>query len=126
MWLRGEAALTTRGLSAGSVSPPHGCCTIFVRLWQFRDGGQAQISFKSGLRPMTPDGPPVIGKAKYANLFLDAGHGTLGWTMACGSGRVLADLVSGRKPGIDTSGLGIECYARCRGATPSQPQGAQA
>jgi hypothetical protein len=126
LWLRGEAALTTRGSSAGSVSPPHGCCTIFVRLWQFRDGDQAQISFWSGLRPMTPDGPPVIGKAKYGDLFLNTGHGTLGWTMDRGSGRVLADLVSGRKPKIDISGLGIERYARRRGATPSEPQGAQA
>ena len=100
-------------------------CTTFVRFWQFRDGDQAQISFWSGLRPMTPDGPPVIGKAMYGNLFLNTGRGTLGWTMARGSGRVLADLVSGRKPEIDTSGLGIERYARRRGATPSQPQGAQ-
>ena len=83
-------------------------CTIFVRLCQFRDGDQAQISFWSRLRPMTLDGPPMIGKAKYGNLLLNTGHGTLGWTMACGSGRVLADLVSGRKPEIDTSGLGIE------------------
>jgi D-amino-acid dehydrogenase len=61
---------------------------------------------------MTPDGPPVIGKAKYPNLWLNTGHGTLGWTMACGSGRVLADLVSERKPEIDASPLGIERYAR--------------
>ena len=53
-------------------------CTIFVRLFQFRDGDQAQISFRSGLRPMTLDGPGMIGKAMYGNLFLDTGHGTLG------------------------------------------------
>ena len=51
---------------------------------------------------MTPDGPPVIGKTRYANLWLNTGHGTLGWTMGCGSGRVLADLLSGRRPEIDT------------------------
>jgi D-amino-acid dehydrogenase len=63
-----------------------------------KGGDVAKASFWCGLRPMTPDGPPVIGKAKYANLWLNTGHGTLGWTMSCGSGRVLADLISGRKP----------------------------
>ncbi len=59
----------------------------------------------AGLRPMTPDNPPVIGVTPYRNLFLNTGHGTLGWTMACGSGRVLTDLVSGRAPEIDLTGL---------------------
>lgn len=59
----------------------------------------------AGLRPMTPDNPPVIGTTPYRNLFLNTGHGTLGWTMACGSGRVLADLVSGRSAEIDLTGL---------------------
>jgi D-amino-acid dehydrogenase len=78
----------------------------------FPNGGDvAKASFWCGLRPMTPDGPPVIGPAKYPNLYLNAGHGTLGWTMGCGSGRVLADMISGRRPEIDTSGLGIERYA---------------
>lgn len=77
-----------------------------------RGGDAAEASFWCGLRPMTPDGPPVIGKARYTNLFLNTGHGTLGWTMACGSGRVLADLVSGRKPEIDIDGLDISRYAR--------------
>jgi D-amino-acid dehydrogenase len=61
---------------------------------------------------MTPDGPPVIGKARYDNLWLNTGHGTLGWTMACGSGRVLADMLSGKKPEIDTAGLDIKRYAQ--------------
>jgi D-amino-acid dehydrogenase len=65
----------------------------------------------AGLRPMTPDNPPVIGATPYQNLFLNTGHGTLGWTMACGSGRVLADLVSGRAPEIDLSGLTLERFA---------------
>ncbi len=60
-----------------------------------RGGDLARATFWSGLRPMTPDGPPVIGATRYANLHLNTGHGTLGWTMACGSGRVLADLLSG-------------------------------
>jgi D-amino-acid dehydrogenase len=60
-----------------------------------RGGNLAEASFWSGLRPMTPDGPPIIGATRYANLHLNTGHGTLGWTMACGSARVLADLLSG-------------------------------
>lgn len=67
-------------------------------------------SFWSGLRPMTPDGTPVIGRTVYDNLFLNTGHGTLGWTMACGSGRVLADMMSGKTPDIDVSDLGLDRY----------------
>ncbi len=74
-------------------------------------GDQSQAKFWCGLRPMTPDGTPVIGATRYANLYLNTGHGTLGWTMACGSARVLADLVSGNKPDIDTADLGISRYA---------------
>ena len=76
-------------------------------------GGDAETgTFWSGLRPMTPDGPPVIGRAKFRNLWLNTGHGTLGWTMACGSGRVLADLVSGRAPAIDARDLALDRYGR--------------
>jgi D-amino-acid dehydrogenase len=76
-------------------------------------GGDARAgSFWSGLRPMTPDGPPVIGRTKFRNLWLNTGHGTLGWTMACGSGRVLADLVTGRAPAIDARALGLDRYRR--------------
>jgi D-amino-acid dehydrogenase len=75
-----------------------------------RGGDLKKATFWSGLRPMTPDGPPVIGATRYSNLHLNTGHGTLGWTMACGSGRVLADLLSGRKPDIDTKELSISRY----------------
>ena len=75
-----------------------------------RGGDLAKATFWSGLRPMTPDGPPVIGPTQYANLHLNTGHGTLGWTMSCGSGRVLADMLSGRKPDIDVSALTVERY----------------
>jgi D-amino-acid dehydrogenase len=68
--------------------------------------------FWSGLRPMTPDGPPVIGATVLPNLFLNTGHGTLGWTMACGSGQVLADIISGRKPAIDVADLSIARYGQ--------------
>ena len=66
--------------------------------------------FWCGLRPMTPDGPPIIGAHALSNLYLNTGHGTLGWTMACGSGRVLADIISGRKPEIDVGELAISRY----------------
>jgi D-amino-acid dehydrogenase len=55
----------------------------------------------AGLRPATPNNVPVIGRTRLRNLYLNTGHGTLGWTLACGSGSVLADLVSGRKPEVD-------------------------
>ena len=75
-----------------------------------KGGDVAQASFWCGLRPMTPDGPPVIGRERYDNLYLNTGHGTLGWTMACGSGRVLADLLSGRTPEIAVQDLALARY----------------
>ena len=59
---------------------------------------------------MTPDGTPIIGATKYSNLSLNTGHGTLGWTMSCGSARVLADLVSGREPEIEAEDLAFSRY----------------
>lgn len=64
-----------------------------------------------GLRPATPDSVPIIGGTPYGNLFLNTGHGTLGWTMACGSGQAIADLISGRNPEIDLEGLGLERFS---------------
>jgi D-amino-acid dehydrogenase len=78
-----------------------------------RGGDVSQASFWCGLRPMTPDGTPVLGATPIDNLLLATGHGTLGWTMAAGTGRVIADLVSGRQPEIDLAGLTM---ARYRGA----------
>lgn len=78
----------------------------------FPEGGDiSQAEFWSGLRPMTPDGTPVIGKTPFGNLFTNTGHGTLGWTMACGSGRLLADIVSGQATDIDPNGLDVFRYA---------------
>lgn len=78
----------------------------------FPKGGDiAQASFWTGLRPMTPDGTPVVGPTRYSNLHLNTGHGTLGWTMACGSGKLLADLVSGHKPDIDSQDLSLTRYS---------------
>jgi len=73
-------------------------------------GDMKAASFWSGLRPMTPDSTPVIGPTRIPNLFLNTGHGTLGWTMACGSARVIADLIDGRSPQIDAGDLAISRY----------------
>jgi D-amino-acid dehydrogenase len=78
----------------------------------FPHGGDvSKASFWCGLRPMTPDGTPIVGPTPVQNLLLATGHGTLGWTMACGTGRVIADLVSGKTPEIDVSGLSMARYA---------------
>ncbi len=66
--------------------------------------------FWAGLRPLTPDGVPVIGRTRFINLILNTGHGTLGWTMGVGSGHVVADLISGREPEIDLAGFGPERF----------------
>jgi D-amino-acid dehydrogenase len=64
----------------------------------------------AGLRPMTPDNPPILGPTRYRNLYLNTGHGTLGWTMACGSAAIIADLLSDREPEIDIDGLTLARY----------------
>jgi D-amino-acid dehydrogenase len=74
-------------------------------------GDTATASYWTGMRPMTPDGTPVVGKTRLDNLFVNSGHGTLGWTMACGSARVISDLVSGMATDIDSSDLGPSRYA---------------
>ena len=75
-------------------------------------GDVAQARFWTGLRPMTPDGTPVIGATKVPGLYLNTGHGTLGWTMACGSGRYLADVIAHRPTRIRSEGLDISRYGR--------------
>lgn len=64
----------------------------------------------AGLRPMTPDGPAILGPTRYANLYLNCGHGSNGWTQACGTGRIVADIVAGRTPQIDLDGLTADRY----------------
>jgi D-amino-acid dehydrogenase len=73
-------------------------------------GDAARAEFWCGLRPMTPDGTPIVGGTEVANLWLATGHGTLGWTMAAGTARVISDLMSGRAPAIDLAGLTIARY----------------
>jgi D-amino-acid dehydrogenase len=89
---------------------PSGPATVLQSLRELfpevaRDGA---ISVWAGLRPMTPDGPPYLGRTDIDNLFVDVGHGSNGWTQACGCGRVVADIVSGRRPEIDLKGFGID------------------
>ena len=76
-------------------------------------GDASQALFWTGLRPMTPDGTPIIGQAdaRYPNVWLNTGHGTLGWTMACGSGQVLADLMAHDQPAIETQELSNKRYS---------------
>ncbi len=71
-----------------------------------------QDDFWTGLRPMTPDGTPLVGATEISNLFLNTGHGTLGWTMSFGSGRLLADIISGKQTDIDCNELSINRYRK--------------
>jgi D-amino-acid dehydrogenase len=81
----------------------------------FPGGGDvARATFWTGLRPMTPDSTPIVGATPLKNLFLNTGHGTLGWTMACGSASVIADLVSGKVPAIHADDLAVFRYAGTR------------
>jgi D-amino-acid dehydrogenase len=79
------------------------CDALITRAFElFPDAGvRESAQFWAGLRPATPSNVPLVGATRYRNLFVDTGHGTLGWTMACGSGRALADLIAGRKPDVD-------------------------
>jgi len=63
--------------------------------------------YRACLRPMTPDGPPILGLGRHRNLFLNCGHGHMGWTMACGTARIVADLMTGRMPDLDLEGLTV-------------------
>lgn len=100
------SGFSTKLYNARRATLDHSLTDLFPR-----GGDLSKATFWSGLRPMTPDGPPVIGPTQYANLHLNTGHGTLGWTMSCGSGRVLADMLSGKKPEVDVSALTVDRYA---------------
>ena len=77
-----------------------------------KGGDVSKATFWCGLRPMTPDGTPIVGHTPYPNMLLATGHGTLGWTMAAGTARVIDDLISGRKPEIALEGLSMDRYPR--------------
>ncbi|MDX2422400.1 MAG: D-amino acid dehydrogenase [Amphritea sp.] len=79
----------------------------------FPGGGDLEkAEFWTGLRPMTPDGTPILGATRYPNLYLNTGHGTLGWTMSLGSGKFIADVISGKQTDIDPEGLSVTRYGR--------------
>lgn len=84
-------------------------------------GNVGQATFWTGLRPMTPDGTPIVGRTRIKNLYLNTGHGTLGWTMACGSGQLLSDIMSGVTPAIPSDDLSVERYSPDFIARPAGP-----
>jgi len=94
----GTAELTGYDTSVNTVR----CAAIAQRIRNLFPGlsGIAAVEYWTGLRPATPNNVPVIGRTRLKNLYLNTGHGTLGWTLACGSGSVLADLISGRRPQV--------------------------
>jgi D-amino-acid dehydrogenase len=73
-------------------------------------GDTARATFWTGLRPMTPDGTPIVGRTPLRNLYTNTGHGTLGWTMSCGSAQLLADLISSKRPAIFADDLSVARY----------------
>ncbi|WP_228896191.1 D-amino acid dehydrogenase [Pseudoduganella aquatica] len=75
-------------------------------------GDTAKATFWTGLRPMTPDGTPVVGPTAVRNLFINTGHGTLGWTMSCGSAQLLADIISAKRPAIFADDLSVSRYSK--------------
>ncbi|MEO8304849.1 MAG: D-amino acid dehydrogenase [Betaproteobacteria bacterium] len=97
--IAGTAELSGYGRSLNRVR----CEALIARTFDlFPDAGQRESAqYWIGLRPATPSNVPLVGRTRYRNLFVDTGHGTLGWTMACGSGRALADVIAGRKPEVD-------------------------
>ncbi|MDX1512226.1 MAG: D-amino acid dehydrogenase [Gammaproteobacteria bacterium] len=106
-------AAGTAELNGFNLDLPRSRCDTIIHVVDdlFPDGGDTtDVKLWTGLRPMNPDGTPTIGPTRYPNLFVNTGHGTLGWTMACGSGRVVADLVSGKQPEIDMDGLTLARY----------------
>ena len=95
-----------------SLNPERRGTLEFVLGDLFPAGGDlARAEFWTGLRPMTPDGTPIVGPTPVGRLWLAIGHGTLGWTMAAGTGRLLADWIAGRPTEISTDGLGLARYA---------------
>ena len=104
--IAGTAELNGYDRNLGEVR----CAAIVRRVAQLFPGAgdPAQAQFWAGLRPATPSNVPIIGRSKVENLFLNTGHGTLGWTHACGSGKSLARIVSGLAPEVDFAFTGLD------------------
>lgn len=111
-WVRiaGTAELGTRGMQLRDSA----LRTLLkvAQDWFPYAASYSKSRFWIGARPMLPDGPPVLGKTPIGNLYVNAGHGSTGWVMACGSARVLTDVIAGRAPAIDLDGLTLDRYAR--------------
>jgi D-amino-acid dehydrogenase len=97
------------------------CQAIVRRTFELFPGAghPERAEFWTGLRPATPSNLPCVGRTRYPNLFLNTGHGTLGWTLACGSGQAISDMVSGRVPEPEFRFMGIP--ARARAALAASP-----
>ncbi len=97
--IAGTAELSGYGMELDVVR----CEALVKRAFDlFPDAGDRKSAqLWTGLRPATPSNVPLVGRTRYRNLFLNTGHGTLGWTMACGSGRALADVIGGRAPSVE-------------------------
>lgn len=108
------------GYNKELLAPRRETLEMVVRDLYPRGGHVEQAVFWTGLRPMTPDGTPIVGRTAFKNLWLNTGHGTLGWTMACGSGQMLCDLMSGRTPAIAYDDLSVTRYSP--GFSPSGSQ----
>lgn len=106
-------AAGTAELNGFNLDLPRARCDTILHSFEdlFPDGGDTtDLKLWTGLRPMNPDGTPTIGATRYPNLYVNTGHGSLGWTMACGSAKIVADLVSKKKPEIDLNGLTLDRY----------------
>jgi len=108
--IAGTAEIGSRRLALRDASL--GTLLRVARDWFPGAAAYAQAQFWVGARPMLPDGPPLLGPTPIRNLHLNLGHGSSGWAMACGSARVVADLVAQRKPDIDLEGLTLDRYLR--------------
>lgn len=111
-------AAGTAELTGYNLTLSHGRCAMLFHIVSelFPKGGDlSEVKFWTGLRPMIPDGGPLIGPTRLSNLYLNSGHGTLGWTMGPGSGRLLADLLSGRPTDIPLDGLTIDRFPQGQG-----------
>ncbi len=94
-----------------TIRPKRSQATLDAAMELFPNCGDAsQAERWIGFRPMTPDCVPILGRTRLRNLYMDTGHGSTGWTYACGSGRIVADIVSGREPEIDLAGLTVDRF----------------
>jgi len=111
-------AAGTAELTGYNLDLSHGRCAMLFHIVHDlfpRGGDLSDVKFWTGLRPMIPDGGPLIGPTRVENLYLNTGHGTLGWTMGPGSGKLLADLLSGRQTDIPLDGLTIDRFPQGQG-----------